>query len=165
MAAKLESIHWALLRDSRCAERQYILNNVRAKLWTVEMHTLLKATGRHKNSSLDKPKLLQSILSTVGVRAVSDSVEHTASENGCKAQQSRRSFLQRSSHQAPPDPCMGAPAAHCLPIAPLLSHCSPHLRGTVPDLGGDVVSQACHTLNTSGEERPAPACCEYRYRS
>lgn len=76
----LRASHWALLRDSRCAEREYILNNVRAKLWIVEIHTLLKATGRHKNSSLDEPKLLQSILSSVGVRPVSNSVKHSIRE-------------------------------------------------------------------------------------
>lgn len=43
----------------------------------INTHMLLKATGRHKNSSLAAPKLLRSILSSVEVRAESNSVKHT----------------------------------------------------------------------------------------
>lgn len=100
----------------------------------VEIHTLLKTTGRHKNSSLAMPKLLRSILSSVEVRPLSTSVKHTQHQCGCKAQQSWRSFLQRSSHQDPPHPCMGGLPAQCLPIAPPLSQCSPQLRWAVPGL-------------------------------
>lgn len=66
----MRAFHRALLRDSRCIEREYILNNLKAKMWIVEIHVLLKATGRRKNSGLAMPKLLQSILSSVEVPPV-----------------------------------------------------------------------------------------------
>lgn len=137
MVAKLESIPLGTTQGFKVCREGIHPEQCESKAVDCRnTHMSLKAMGRHKNSSLVMPKLLQSILSSEEIRPVSNLVKHTASESGCKAQQSWRSLLHRSSHQAPPHPSTGGPPAQCLPIAPLFSHCSPHLRWAVPDLGG-----------------------------
>lgn len=145
--AKLESTSWALFRDLRCVERDYILSNVRA-VNCRNTYTVQKATGRHKNSSLATPKLLWSILSSVEVRPVSNSVKHTQHQRvGAKLSRAGGPSSRGAATELPPHPCMGGLPAQCLPIAlptiPLLT--TPQVGSARSGGGGDMVSQACHT--------------------